>query len=190
MRRSPPPLSVTRPPPSSTTRGSAAFTTFAVSRIAIVTGSGPQSKTMTPPAATAATTASDVQLCGVPIPTTRSGSDVSTLPGPVTGGTGGVRAGGGGDEEGSGDAPGAADATAVLATVALPAEVVGPSAADPTARPVAVGRTAASPLPQPAVSAAVPRIAAARNARRVRFVTGVTVDEPDPAVGSCRPGGR
>ena len=36
----------------------------------MVTGSGPQSKVMTPPVATAATNASPVQLAGVPVPTT------------------------------------------------------------------------------------------------------------------------
>ena len=34
----------------------------------MVTGSGPQSKVMMPPAATAATTAAEVQLAGVPLP--------------------------------------------------------------------------------------------------------------------------
>lgn len=44
----------------------------------MVTGLGPQEKVMTPPAATALTTASEVQLSGVPVPTTRVGSLVST----------------------------------------------------------------------------------------------------------------
>src|SRR5690349_2690665 len=78
MRRSPPPLSVTRPPPSSTTSGPWSLRTLAVAFMAIVTGAGPQSKVITPPAATAATTAADVQLAGVPLPTTRSGRRVST----------------------------------------------------------------------------------------------------------------
>ncbi|GAA3338174.1 hypothetical protein GCM10020358_17290 [Amorphoplanes nipponensis] len=52
--------------------------TFAVAVMVIVTGAGPQSKVMTPPAATAATTAADVQLPGVPRPTTRSGRRVSS----------------------------------------------------------------------------------------------------------------
>src|SRR4051794_19954215 len=43
----------------------------------MVTGSGPQEKVMTPPAATAATTAREVQLAGVPLPTTRVGWEVS-----------------------------------------------------------------------------------------------------------------
>ena len=46
----------------------------------MVTGSGPQSKVMTPPRATAATTASEVQLAGVPLPITGSGAEVSTGP--------------------------------------------------------------------------------------------------------------
>jgi hypothetical protein len=44
----------------------------------ITTGSGPQEKVMTPPAATAVTTAAEVQLAGVPLPTTWSGREVST----------------------------------------------------------------------------------------------------------------
>src|SRR5690349_12195016 len=78
MRRLPPPLSVTRPPPSSTTSGPWSLRTLAVAFMAIVTGAGPQSKVITPPAATAVTTAADVQLAGVPLPTTRSGRRVST----------------------------------------------------------------------------------------------------------------
>ncbi|GAA4575534.1 hypothetical protein GCM10023193_74340 [Planotetraspora kaengkrachanensis] len=73
----PPPLSVTSPPPSMTTRA-LELRTFAVALMAIVTGSGPQEKVITPPAATAATTAFDVQLPGVPVPTTRVGREVST----------------------------------------------------------------------------------------------------------------
>ncbi|GAB3187123.1 hypothetical protein GCM10027259_53020 [Micromonospora palomenae] len=46
--------------------------------IRIVTGSGPQSKVMIPPAATARTTASEVQLAGVPVPTVLVGREVST----------------------------------------------------------------------------------------------------------------
>jgi hypothetical protein len=49
------------------------FSTFAVAFIVIVTGSGPQAKRMIPPARTAATTAAEVQLAGVPWPTMRSG---------------------------------------------------------------------------------------------------------------------
>ena len=61
------------PPPSSTIRGPFAFLILAVSRIAMVTGAGPQSNRMIPPAATARTTAAEVQLSGVPRPMTRSG---------------------------------------------------------------------------------------------------------------------
>ena len=58
-----PPLSVTLPPPSSTVRR-AAPPTLAVAVITIVTGFGPQSKVMMPPAATALTTAADVPPAG------------------------------------------------------------------------------------------------------------------------------
>src|SRR5262245_38315365 len=44
----------------------------------MVTGLGPQSKVMIPPAATASTTAPEVQPAGLPLPMTRSGCDVST----------------------------------------------------------------------------------------------------------------
>jgi hypothetical protein len=91
MRRWPPPLSVTRPPPSSTTCRLAALRTFAVRVMVITTGSGPQENVMIPPAATAATTASEVQLAGVPSPTLRVGRLVST--GCACAGTGAVPAG-------------------------------------------------------------------------------------------------
>ncbi|MBB5959495.1 hypothetical protein FHS29_006116 [Saccharothrix tamanrassetensis] len=65
--------------------------TFAVAVIAMVTGSGPQSNVTTPPAATAATTASDVQLAAVPLPTTVVGLELSS--GPASGGTSAVPAG-------------------------------------------------------------------------------------------------
>ena len=44
--------------------------TLAVAVITMVTGRGPQENAITPPAATAWTTACDVQLPGVPWPTT------------------------------------------------------------------------------------------------------------------------
>src|SRR5580658_8398395 len=69
IRRTPPPLSVTRPPPSKTTRCSV-LATFAVAVIRIVTAFFPQSNVMIPPSATAWTTAADVQLAGVPLPIT------------------------------------------------------------------------------------------------------------------------
>src|SRR3954447_14161829 len=78
MRRRPAPLSVTLPPPSSTMRGPFAFLIFAVAAIVMVTGAGPQENLMMPPAATADTTALDVQLPGVPLPITRVGWEVST----------------------------------------------------------------------------------------------------------------
>src|SRR5580700_1384561 len=72
----PPPLSVTMPPPSMTIRSP--WTMFAVCVIVIVTGSGPQLKVMTPPMATAWTTAAEVQLAAVPSPMTWSGWAVLT----------------------------------------------------------------------------------------------------------------
>jgi hypothetical protein len=69
IRSLPPPLRVTLPPPSSTIRW-LVFTTFAVAVIVIVTGFGPQLKVIMPPSATALTTAAEVQLPGVPRPTT------------------------------------------------------------------------------------------------------------------------
>src|SRR5450432_204343 len=77
IRRTPPPLSVTFPPPSITT-WALVLRTFAVALIMIVTGRGPQEKVITPPAATAATTALDVQLAAVPLPMTRLGCELST----------------------------------------------------------------------------------------------------------------
>ena len=74
IRRTPPPLSVTFPPPSSTTRA-LVLRTFAVAVIVMVTGPGPQEKVIMPPAATAATTACDVQLAAVPSPMTRAGTE-------------------------------------------------------------------------------------------------------------------
>ncbi|HST67502.1 MAG TPA: hypothetical protein VLM05_20195 [Mycobacteriales bacterium] len=67
------------------------MTTFAVWVIAIVTGLGPQSNVTTPPAATAATTAAEVQPAGLPVPITRVGREVSTrAPPPGAGGPAGA----------------------------------------------------------------------------------------------------
>ena len=71
IRWRPWPLSVTNPPPSITIRR-LGLRTFAVARIEIVTGAAPQEKRITPPARTAATTRAEVQLAGVPWPTTWS----------------------------------------------------------------------------------------------------------------------
>src|ERR1700749_808530 len=106
MRRAPSPLSVTLPCPSSTT-SALVLRTLAVACMVIVTGSGPQENVITPPDATAATTACDVQLAGVPFPITWSGWVVLTgwpaagtaaVPGPklAGGGRGGVGGAGGG----------------------------------------------------------------------------------------------
>jgi hypothetical protein len=51
---------------------------LAVAVIVIVTGTGPQLNAMMPPAATALTTAAEVQLAAVPFPTVRVGWLVST----------------------------------------------------------------------------------------------------------------
>src|SRR3954470_11081794 len=85
MRRFPSPLSVTLPRPSSTTRR-LVLTTLAVSFITILALPRPQRKRMTPPLATARTTARDVQLRAVPWPTQRSGCEVLTAR--ASGGTG------------------------------------------------------------------------------------------------------
>src|SRR5258707_5935359 len=77
IRRWPPPLSVTRPPPSRTTRR-LVLGTLAVAVITIVTGLLPQLNLMIPPAATALTTAADLQLAGVPWPVTWFGGLVVT----------------------------------------------------------------------------------------------------------------
>ena len=52
--------------------------TFAVVVNLIVTGFGPQENVISPPRATARTTAADVQLAAVPLPTTLVGREVST----------------------------------------------------------------------------------------------------------------
>ena len=104
-----------------TMRGPAALRIFAVAVMVMVTGSGPQLKVMTPPAATAATTASEVQLAGVPSPITWSGREVSS--GCASGGTGArpsglpARSRGGG---GSGDA-----VTSALAGALTPGSLAG-----------------------------------------------------------------
>src|SRR5580698_10528137 len=76
IRILPPPLRVTLPPPSMTMRSPRVM--LAVCVIVIVTGSGPQLKVMTPPMATAWTTAAEVQLAAVPSPMTWSGWAVLT----------------------------------------------------------------------------------------------------------------
>src|SRR5437868_14892229 len=78
MRTLPPPLRVTLPPPSMTIFGPVSLKIFAVRVRVIVTGSGPHEKVMIPPSATASTKASDVQLSGVPLPTTVVGWETSS----------------------------------------------------------------------------------------------------------------
>ncbi len=60
------------------------FLTLAVARMMIVTCFGPQLNVITPPLATALTTAAEVQLPGVPLPMTWVGCDVFTAR-PATG---------------------------------------------------------------------------------------------------------
>src|SRR4051812_30650794 len=56
------------------------LTTFAVDLIAMVTGRRPQRNLMTPPLATARTTARDVQLRAVPCPTMRVARALTARP--------------------------------------------------------------------------------------------------------------
>src|SRR5690349_16584372 len=76
-----PPESVTLPPPSITSL-LVLLRTLIVCDSVIVTGFGPQSKVITPPAAAALSTAAEVQLAAVPVPTTRSGTLTSSTPRP------------------------------------------------------------------------------------------------------------
>src|SRR5215813_7845786 len=135
IRRAPPPLSVTIPPPSRTTRVPV-LRTSAVASIVIVTGRGPQENVITPPAATAATTACEVQLAGVPLPMTWSGWRVLT--GRPAGGTyarpaglpaaGSPTGGGDGLGLGGGELDILARATAELAAPATAAPAPGDAA--------------------------------------------------------------
>ena len=79
---------------------------MAVRSIAMVTGCGPQSKVMTPPFATARTTAREVQEAGVPVPTTVSAASGAA-------GRGGARA-----RHEPPEPDGAADATTAATTAA------------------------------------------------------------------------
>ena len=103
------------------------FRTLAVSSSVIVTGAGPHANVMTPPCATASTTAADVQLAAVPSPTTRSGCDVSTAC--ASGGTGavpsGLPAGGGGGGGGGSVGGGAGGAVVVGEAVVVLASASG-----------------------------------------------------------------
>lgn len=55
------------------------LTTFAVRVMRMTTGRGPQLNVTTPPFATAATTRADVQLAGVPLPTTAPAAGAATI---------------------------------------------------------------------------------------------------------------
>src|SRR5687768_15284454 len=129
MRRCPPPLSVTLPPPSSTISGPRSLRILAVAFMVMVTGFGPQSNVMTPPWATVATTASDVQLPGVPSPMTWVGREVSaarasegTATRPVWLPAGG--AGGGAPVVGGGGGTVVGGAVVVVVVVVRPADEV------------------------------------------------------------------
>jgi hypothetical protein len=132
-----------------------------VASIVIVTGRGPQEKVITPPAATAATTACEVQLAGVPSPMTWSGWLVLT--GRPAGGTyawpAGLPAAGSrtGDGDGLGLGLGAGEldiparATAELAAPATAAPAPGtlgdaPHAASVTPEANAMTSAVAPPL--------------------------------------------
>src|SRR4051794_40706446 len=142
MRRAPPPLSVTSPPPSST-RDGFLFLTFAVAVIVMVTGAGPQLKVTTPPAATAATTAAEVQLAGVPVPMTRVGWLLSAAC--ASAGTATCPSGFPAWNDG------AAEATGVAGTLGLAGAGWAASAA-----PVGLGPTAGCrAAPQPATASSV-----------------------------------
>jgi hypothetical protein len=103
----------------------------------IVTGRGPQEKVITPPAATAATTACEVQLAGVPSPMTWSGWLVLT--GRPAGGTYAWPAGlppagsrtGDGDGDGDGDGLGLGAGELDIPARAT-AELAAPATAAPT----------------------------------------------------------
>src|SRR5215212_6794845 len=169
MRRLLPPLRVTLPPPSSTTR-ELVFTTFAVAVIVIVTGLLPQLNRMIPPLATAATTALDVQLAAVPVPTIRSALRVSTAR--ASAGTVALPAG-----LPKTGAEAAVDLTfgAVLDVVAggTVAVTPPPAAAAGSALPPLVGsgcaaEAGAGPFPQPARAAATETDTATRIPERFR----------------------
>jgi hypothetical protein len=112
---------------------------FAVAFMVIVIGSGPQLNVMMPPAATADTTASEVQLAALPLPTVRVGFDVSTarasagivalpfgLPACGPAAAGGLLLA---DADGAAeDAAGAALVVACAAATSLPTGVVAPRA--------------------------------------------------------------
>jgi hypothetical protein len=74
IRVVPPPSSVTSPLPSSTV----SWSTDLDDATGIETGARPQLKAITPPPSSAFASAVSVQLAGVPVPTTASGSLVSS----------------------------------------------------------------------------------------------------------------
>src|SRR5215468_3940824 len=143
IRRAPPPLSATIPPPSRTTR-LLVLRTSAVASIVIVTGRRPQLKVITPPAATAATTACEVQPAGVPWPITWSGWLVLT--GRPAGGTNAWPAGlpAAGSRTGDGDGLGLALGLGA-GELDIPARATAELAAPATAAPALAAVGAPSP---------------------------------------------
>jgi hypothetical protein len=144
---------------------------LAVACIVIVTGSGPHEKVMIPPAATARTTAADVQLAGVPLPMTRVGREVSTAR--ASGGT--VARPLGFPVAGPGATAGRAVGVGAATAPAVPAPAV-PVGVDPT------GTAAAPPPPesQPASVTASPTTSPTRTAEEIRIrVTVVPFEDLD-----------
>ncbi|HAN36678.1 MAG TPA: hypothetical protein DCQ52_14995, partial [Acidimicrobiaceae bacterium] len=144
--------------------------------ITIVTGAGPQSNVITPPSATAATTACDVQLAGVPLPITRSGCEVSTgnaSPGNCTpAGVAGVVVAGvvGGARRTAGWLAAAASPMRVEVTaIRAPAPMAGSAAPVGTARQP--NRISVSTVVARTLTAAVSRTLHCRRARPVSATT-------------------
>jgi hypothetical protein len=134
--------------------------TFAVAFMVMVTGAGPQENVMIPPAATAETTAAEVQLAGVPLPTTRLGCVVSTAR--AAAGTGawplGLPAWSNGAPLGLTDGWAEGDALGVGLAAGLTVADGVAAAARQSAVPVAEAQpVSTAPSSNPAVSAAVPR---------------------------------
>jgi hypothetical protein len=141
---------------------------FAVRVIVMVTGAGPQSNVMMPPAATAFTTASDVQLDGVPLPITRVGRRVSSAF--ASSGTRAVPPGlpGSGNRRVIGFAGGDTDGTAEAGGRAGIEEAGGAAEAATTDGAGATNDGPAASPPQPVRTTAARRPAAPARGHRVR----------------------
>jgi hypothetical protein len=140
--------------------------TFAVAVSVIVFGEGPQSKVTTPPLATAATNASDVQLSGVPVPTTVVG--FATLSAAASAGTAHFPVG----------LPAAGPSSGLVGGPPLAPELPPPE--DPPGPPLVPGDPLLAPLgdPPPAPSlehaerTAAPPTITTKSAREVPMKTG------------------